>query len=173
MIRIWVQLKAIAEWCQKHRHESVDAQQKTLNAKLRGHYQYYGRPTNGRSLRQFYRGVRRIWREWLSRRTHGRRLTWERYDHILRQHPLLLPRIMHSWRTGGVLLEEPAAGNLHGGVCEGGDSVGQGGPKRARSRKRWKEAKGSLQPTQSPLLGERLPVTQEAAGSSPVAPANS
>ena len=48
-------LKAIAEWCQKHRHEPVDAQQKTLNAKLRGHYQYYGRPTNYRSLQQFYR----------------------------------------------------------------------------------------------------------------------
>ena len=93
-------LKAITEWCQKHRHEPVDAQQKTLNAKLRGHYQYYGRPTNCRSLRQFYRGVRRIWREWLSRHTRGRWLTWERYDHILRQHPLLLPRIMHSWRTG-------------------------------------------------------------------------
>src|SRR5215469_18691623 len=93
-------LKAITEWCQKHRHEPVDAQQKTLNAKLRGHYQYYGRPTNCRSLRQFYRGARRIWREWLSRRTRGRWLTWERYDHILRQHLLLLPRIMHSWRTG-------------------------------------------------------------------------
>jgi RNA-directed DNA polymerase len=39
-------LKAIAEWCQKHRHEPVDAQQKILNAKFRGHYQYYGRPTN-------------------------------------------------------------------------------------------------------------------------------
>jgi type 1 fimbria pilin len=31
--------------------------------------------------------------------------------------------------------------------------VGHGGPKRARNRKRWKEAKGSLQPTKSPLLG--------------------
>src|SRR6266403_1918833 len=53
-------LKAITEWCQKHRHEPVDAQQKTLNAKLRGHYQYYGRPTNYRSLQQFYRSVRRL-----------------------------------------------------------------------------------------------------------------
>ncbi|HXP71815.1 MAG TPA: hypothetical protein VOA88_21255, partial [Candidatus Dormibacteraeota bacterium] len=43
-------LKTITEWCQKHRHEPVDAQQKTLSAKLRGHYQYYGRPTNYRSL---------------------------------------------------------------------------------------------------------------------------
>src|ERR1700730_9158100 len=93
-------LKVITEWCQKHRQEPVDAQQKTLNAKLRGHYQYYGRPTNYRSLQQFYRGVRRIWKQGLSRRTRGRWLTWERYDQILRQHPLLLPRIMHSWRTG-------------------------------------------------------------------------
>jgi RNA-directed DNA polymerase len=80
----------------------VDEQQKILNAKLRGHYQYYGRPTNYHSLRQFYRRVRRIWREWLSRRTRGRRLTWERYDKILRQHPLLLPRIMHPWGAGSI-----------------------------------------------------------------------
>jgi RNA-directed DNA polymerase len=93
-------LKAITGWCQKHRHEPVDAQQKTLNAKLRGHYQYYGRPTNGRSRQQFYRSVRRIWKQGLSRRTRGRWLTWNRYMEILRQHPLLLPRIMHSWRTG-------------------------------------------------------------------------
>jgi RNA-directed DNA polymerase len=90
-------LKAIAAWCQKHRHEPVDEQQKTLNAKLRGHYQYYGRPTNFRSIRQFYRRVRRIWKKWLGRRTRGRWLTWDRYAEILRQYPLLQPRIMHSW----------------------------------------------------------------------------
>jgi RNA-directed DNA polymerase len=90
-------LKAIAAWCQEHRHEPVDEQQKTLNAKLRGHYQYYGRPTNYRSTRQFYRGVRRIWKKGLGRRTRGRWLTWDRYAEILRQHPLLRPRIMHSW----------------------------------------------------------------------------
>jgi RNA-directed DNA polymerase len=94
-------LKAIADWCKQHRHEPVDEQQKTLNAKLRGHYQYYGRPTNFRSIRQFYRRVRRIWREWLSRRTRGRPLTWERYLAILRQHPLLPPRITHAWAGAG------------------------------------------------------------------------
>jgi hypothetical protein len=91
----------------------------SLNAKLHGHYQYYGRPTNYRSLQQFYRSVRRIWKQGLSRRTRGRWLTWNRYMEILRQHPLLLPG---SCTLGerGVLLEEPAAGNLHGGVCAGG-----------------------------------------------------
>jgi hypothetical protein len=94
-------LQAIAQWCQAHRHDPVDKQQQTLNAKLRGHYQYYGRPTNYRSLRQFYRRVRRIWREELSRRTRGRWLTWERYAAILHQHPLLRPRITHSWARPG------------------------------------------------------------------------
>jgi group II intron reverse transcriptase/maturase len=90
-------LKAIAAWCQEHRHDPVDQQQKTLNAKLRGHYQYYGRPTNYRSIWQFYRAVRGIWRKWLGRRTRGRGLTWERFEAILRQHPLLPPRITHAW----------------------------------------------------------------------------
>jgi group II intron reverse transcriptase/maturase len=94
-------LKAIADWCKQHRHEPVDEQQKTLNAKLRGHYQYYGRPSNYRSIRQFYQRVRRIWRVWLGRRTRGRLLTWERYQAILRQHPLLLPRITHAWSGTG------------------------------------------------------------------------
>jgi RNA-directed DNA polymerase len=94
-------LKAIADWCKQHRHDPVDEQQKTLNAKLRGHYQYYGRPTNYRSIWQFYRRVRRIWREWLSRRTRGQPLTWERFEALLRQHPLLRPRITHSWAGAG------------------------------------------------------------------------
>src|SRR5436190_6896560 len=91
-------LKAIAEWCQENRHLPVEEQQKTLNAKLRGHYQYYGRPTNYRSIRRFYREVRHIWRKGLSRRTRGNGMTWEKYAAILRKHPLLLPRILHPWR---------------------------------------------------------------------------
>jgi RNA-directed DNA polymerase len=94
-------LKAIVDWCKQHRHDPVAEQQKTLNAKLRGHYQYYGRPTNYLSLWQFYRRVRRIWREWLSRRTRGRPLTWDRFMEILRHYPLLRPRITHSWAGAG------------------------------------------------------------------------
>ncbi|PYX56038.1 MAG: group II intron reverse transcriptase/maturase, partial [Acidobacteria bacterium] len=90
-------LTAIAEWCQENRHRPVEEQQKTLNAKLRGHYQYYGRPTNYRSVWQFFREVRRIWHKWLSRRTRGNGMTWEKYAAILGKHPLLMPRILHSW----------------------------------------------------------------------------
>jgi len=94
-------LKAVAAWCKQHRHDPVSEQQKALNAKLRGHYQYYGRPTNYRSLWQFYRRIRRLWREWLSRRTRGRPLTWDRFGEILRQNPLARPRITHSWAGAG------------------------------------------------------------------------
>jgi len=71
-------------------------QQKILNAKLRGHYQYYGRPTNYRSIWQFYQEVRHIWRKWLSRRTRGNGMTVETFVGLLRKLPLLLPRILHS-----------------------------------------------------------------------------
>ena len=93
--------KAIADWCQEHRHEPVSEQQKMLNAKLRGHYQYYGRSSNYRRLWQFYRKTRSTWRTWLSRRTRGQPLTWERYAEMLRQYPLLQPRITHSWARAG------------------------------------------------------------------------
>src|SRR3984893_7229638 len=94
-------LKAVAQWCQEHMHDPVDAQQKTLNAKLRGHYQYYGRPTNYRGICKFYRKVRYIWRTWLSRRTRGAKMTWVKYEGLLRQLPLSPPRIMHSWAQTG------------------------------------------------------------------------
>jgi RNA-directed DNA polymerase len=90
-------LNDIAQWCQAHRHDPVDEQQKTLNAKLRGHNQYYGRPTNYRGILKFYRGVQHIWRRWLSRRTRGGPVSWEKYNAILRRHPLLPPRIKHAW----------------------------------------------------------------------------
>src|SRR3984893_9651009 len=47
--------KAVAQWCQHHRHDPVEHQAAAPNAKLRGHYQYYGRPTNYRCLQRFYR----------------------------------------------------------------------------------------------------------------------
>ena len=90
-------LKAIAEWCQENRHEPVEEQQQTLNAKLRGHYQYYGRPTNSQCLWKFYRGTCKLWHKWLNRRTRGSRLTWEQYNALLSRYPLLQPRISTPW----------------------------------------------------------------------------
>ena len=120
-------LQAIDAWCQEHRHDPVGVQQQTLKAKLRGHYQYYGRPTNYHGIRQFYRAVRRIWRKWLCRRTRGRPLTWERYNAILRQYPLLRPQIKHPWASAG-----STAGSVRGE-----SPMSHGRLTRARNWKRW------------------------------------
>jgi hypothetical protein len=120
----------------------VNEQQKTLNAKLRGRYQYYGRPTNYRSLKQFYRKVLRIWRAWLSRRTRGRRMTWERFGELRRQ-PCLggqnyLRNPLRQFCTVGSVRGSPAS---HGGL------------KRARSWKRRTQPKKTYSFAGTPLLG--------------------
>lgn len=90
-------LAAISAWCRAHLHDPLESQQRTLNAKLRGHFQYYGRQTNFRSLEKFAVAVRRIWRHWLGRRTRGRNLPWQCFLRILVRFPLLRPRITHAW----------------------------------------------------------------------------
>jgi len=94
----------VAQWCRKHRHDPVDVQCDQLNLKLRGHYQYYGRPTNYHALRRYYRGVRWAWRKWLNRRTRGKTLPWDEYAKLLKRHPLLRPRITQAWRSAGSLV---------------------------------------------------------------------
>ena len=75
-------LKEIGRWCKQNRHEPVSKQQETLNAKLRGHYRYYGRSSNFRSLWGFYNTVKRIWRKWLSRRTRGATMYWNKFEDL-------------------------------------------------------------------------------------------
>ena len=94
-------LKRVSEWCRNHRHDPVAKQREVLNSKLRGHYQYYGRPTNFRSLWKYYQQVCRIWKKWLNRRTRGRTLNWHKYTQLLRRHPLLRPYIARAWASAG------------------------------------------------------------------------
>ena len=96
-------LRKVALWCQKHRHDPVEEQSQVLNAKLRGHDQYYGRPTNFPSLWEYHREVCKIWKKWLNRRTRGKTLTWTGYKELLSLHPLVRPRIKHAW-AGAVSL---------------------------------------------------------------------
>lgn len=90
---------ALADWCRRHRHHDVRYQWTQLCAKLRGHYEYYGRPTNLRSLEQFRRGVERLWRKCLNRR--GKVMSWETFRKLLARYPLPSPRITRSWASAG------------------------------------------------------------------------
>jgi group II intron reverse transcriptase/maturase len=90
----------IDDWCRRHRHDPIPEQQATLSRKLRGHYNYYARPGNYYALSRVYRGVRRAWQKWLSRRSWKAHLRWDRFERLLARHPLPLPRIPVQPRPG-------------------------------------------------------------------------
>jgi len=87
-------IKKIADWCKRHRHDSIPEQCAKLGQKLRGHYAYYGRPGNYDCLSQFFQGVKRNWHHWLSRRSWTAYLNgYTFYWRLLPRHPLPAPRI--------------------------------------------------------------------------------
>ena len=54
----------------------------------RGHFNYYGLSGNSRAINCFRYEACRLWRKWLSRRSQRARLTWEKFNRMLRHHPL-------------------------------------------------------------------------------------
>jgi hypothetical protein len=65
-------------------------------------------------------GVRRSWRKWLSRRTRGIPVTWDKYALLFRRHPHVPPQIVRTWANIAELhLRNPlrqshTAGSLRG-----------------------------------------------------------
>jgi group II intron reverse transcriptase/maturase len=88
-------LKALKAWMRYARILPIDEQAKTLRAKLRGHYQYYGIAGNAAGIGRFHHEARRLWRKWLSRRSQTGYVTWEAFARLERRHqipPARLPR---------------------------------------------------------------------------------
>ena len=94
--RISRSLRQINQWCRVNRHRPIRVQHRLLSAKLRGHDAYYGITGNFRRLRSYHDSVRSIWRKWLDRRCRKRAMLWERFDQILKAHPLPPARIVHA-----------------------------------------------------------------------------
>lgn len=90
-------LRSIHLWCRKNRHWPLVKQHTMLTRKMRGHYAYYGITGNGKRLRWYAHQVQRIWRYWLTRRTRGWRLRWDRFQRILDRYPLPNPTIVHQY----------------------------------------------------------------------------
>lgn len=92
-------LKAIRDWGWKSRHLPLRQQQEQINRKLTGHYGYYGITGNTRSLNNLRFEVQKKWRNWLGRRTRKGRKNWDAFNALLRNYPLVTPRIVHSYQT--------------------------------------------------------------------------
>jgi RNA-directed DNA polymerase len=89
-------VRAISQWCRRHRHLKIREQQQELRQKLQGHYAYYGITGNYKALHRFYEAIKRIWKKWLSRRSQRGYLDWERFGRLLRHYPLPRPKVVHS-----------------------------------------------------------------------------
>jgi len=84
-------MKAVAEYCRRHRHDSVEEQHATLVRKIRGHFNYFGVNGNTWTLKAQLHAATRIWLKWLRRRSQRTNLTWERFSDLLKAHPLPKP----------------------------------------------------------------------------------
>jgi RNA-directed DNA polymerase len=91
-------LRAINQWCRKHRHDPLAEQQRALSQKIRGHCAYYGITGNSPCLSAFRMWVARCWRGWLSRRNRERGMTWDRFNQLLERYPLPAAIAIHSTR---------------------------------------------------------------------------
>jgi RNA-directed DNA polymerase len=76
-------MKAVNDWCRRHRHWAVKDQHAALVGRVNGHFNYFGVNGNGTQLAVFLDYVRKAWRKWLRRRSQKTRTTWERFEQML------------------------------------------------------------------------------------------
>ena len=90
--------RAMNAWLKAVRnHVQTKEWWKILQAKLRGHYQYYGVSENYRGLVRFYQFTLRVLRKWMNRRSQKRKMSCERFTAYLDHYPLPKPKIVHSF----------------------------------------------------------------------------
>jgi len=92
--RLTRKLQELRQEARERRHTPIADQHTWLSQVLRGHYAYYGLPSNFRLLMAFYEQLRDLWYRALRRRSQ-RGLTWDRFHALLERFPLPSPRITH------------------------------------------------------------------------------
>lgn len=86
-------IQSVYAWCRRHRHLPVKVQHAALKRRIQGHFNYFGVSGNFRSLLLIIEQAKRSWYKWLCRRSQRKRLTWERFEDLLRDFPLPRPQI--------------------------------------------------------------------------------
>lgn len=75
---------------------------KILQAKLRGHFQYYGVSENYNGIMRFYKFTLRAVRKWMNRRSQKRKMNWAGFTKYLEHYPLPKPKIVHNFYASPV-----------------------------------------------------------------------
>jgi len=86
-------LLVFKEWLKKNRTLPTPELMKTVAAKLRGHYAYYGVTDNSQGIGRFAYEATRLLFKWLGRRGKRGSMSWEKFKKLLTRFPLPKPRI--------------------------------------------------------------------------------
>ena len=90
--------KVMKDWLRKIRNRVKTKEWwRTLEAKLRGHYQYYGVSENYAGIARFYKFTLRVVRKWLNRRSQKRKMNRAKFIKYLEHYPLPTPKIVHKF----------------------------------------------------------------------------
>jgi group II intron reverse transcriptase/maturase len=90
-------LADIRKELRRRRHAALSETHVWLSSVLRGHYNYYGVPSNRRGLRTFRAHVQHAWYRQLSRRGQRAQLYTRDKQRIEKRFPLPKPRFTHPW----------------------------------------------------------------------------
>jgi len=96
-------VQRMGDWLRTHRHLKLPELMKTLAAKLRGHWNYYGVIGNSQSLNQYYYLSQGLLHKWLNRRSQKRSYTWPALHRLLERYDIPKPKIVEMGR--GRLIE--------------------------------------------------------------------
>jgi hypothetical protein len=94
--KLTAKIHAFKEWLKQSRTMKTAEIWKTVKAKLRGHYNYYGITDNSSGIAHYAYEVTRLLHKWLNRRGKRGCLSWEKFSKMLALFPLPKPRIMVS-----------------------------------------------------------------------------
>lgn len=91
-----MKLKGLNLWLKKYRNHKTKELIAIFNAKLRGHYRYYGITDNYMCIADFYyKGMKMLFK-WLNKRSQKKSYTWEGFNQMLSYYPVVTPKIYVS-----------------------------------------------------------------------------
>lgn len=90
-------IAGFTQWCKKHCRLPTAQLFAKLNQKLRGYWNYYGLRGNYESLSDYFYHVTRILLKRLNRRSQHKSYTWTSFGALLKDFPLIKPRICHPF----------------------------------------------------------------------------
>src|SRR6201997_1804808 len=121
--RMRVKLREIKGKLRRCMHEPIPEQGKWLGQVVRGYFNYFAVPTNGRALDVFRHHAIDLWRRTLRRRSQKDRITWALMTKLAEDF-LPKPIILHLWPSDRFAVRhprwEPYAGKPHVRICAGG-----------------------------------------------------